>query len=94
MDKFTDFEKKIFFEFLKDLSDHMSNAGCNDFEVLNTPEGRSLFSAAVRHGFSSEDANEILVAAFEESDTTIATCDFIIFEYLVNKLQEYLKVGV
>jgi hypothetical protein len=38
MKQFTATEKKILLGFLDQLRGHMSNAGCNDFTIENTPE--------------------------------------------------------
>jgi len=85
--KFTALEKKLLFEFLDELSDHYGNAGCNDFEVPNTVEGRALFTAAVRYSYSEDDANRELAQAFEWSGGAIATVDSTILGYLRHKLE-------
>lgn len=42
MEILNDTERKVFIEFLNRLSENMGNAGCNDYQLPDTPEGWQL----------------------------------------------------
>lgn len=68
--------------FLNELSDEFSNAGCNDFELPNTPENRELIIAAEKHADCYEEE-------WHENDKdTISSSDTIVLEYLIHRLKE------
>lgn len=68
-------EKKILGEFLDRLSDHMGNAGCNDYDLPDSPEGWEL-------------AKEV-AASFPDSppvEPTLLTYDWAVLNILCKKL--------
>lgn len=88
---FTKLELETLIAFLKDLEHHYSIAGCNDFDIPNTPEGRAMYIAAVRFGMSEEDATEDLAHTFEHSKDRIYTFDTLILSYLKHKIELMLQ---
>lgn len=88
--EFTALEKKILFKFLEDLSDHQGNAGCNDFDLPNTPEGQQIHEESVRAAMSKRDADEWLSNEHGSKSKTICTADTIVLSYLVKKLKKVL----
>ena len=67
-------------QFLKQLSDKMGDAGCNDLKLPDAPETRELVSAATKY-MTGEDRE------VRACDGRILTTDFIIVDYLAYKLE-------
>ncbi len=89
MEKFTTLEKKLFSKFLDELEDCHSNAGCNDYDLPNTPEGREIHQVSVRQAMSKKDAEEYL--DIESKGKKICTMDSFVFSYLRKKLERILN---
>lgn len=90
MENFSALEKETLLGFLDDLDERFGNAGCNDFDVPNTPEGRALFAAACRHSYGQDEANREIAEAFENSGDSICCFDTMILGYLRHKLEKNL----
>lgn len=77
-------EKRVLLEFIDQLSDYQSNAGCNDFELDNTDENWDLVVKA-------EDWNGIVgEEPLERPDKgeKIYTMDCVILGYLKSLLEK------
>lgn len=66
-------ELKLLNEFLEDLSDRMGNAGCNDFDMPNTPEGKQL---------------EIDINSHYKDNPNASCFDFCVLDYLKFRLNQ------
>lgn len=91
--KLTTLERKILFDFLKQLSDHMGNAGCNDYCLKNTPEAQALVRAVIEDQFEGQDRKERLESLdhdIENGRKQLIEMDFIILHYLEKKLKQIL----
>ncbi len=75
-------EREVFTRMLDDLSDRFGNAGCNDFEIPNTPEYQEFVERVVRHNIDEEDADEWLDEIKETPSDTITIFDIWVLEYL------------
>lgn len=80
-------EKAILLKFLDDLSDHMSNAGCNDLDLENTPENYELVAAAEKYCAEQNQEKPLPPLFYKDK---ICTTDFIILSYLVNLIEKNL----
>lgn len=80
-------EKKIFSQLLDKLDDHLSKAGCNDFDLPNTPENRRFFNAIERYCHKEEGNVDADLRKYTVKDgDTIVNMDFAVLSYLRNKL--------
>jgi len=81
-------------EFLDQLSEHMGNAGCNDFEMENTPENVKLLKDIIKQGYERpKDVKEELEQLEEdlaENLETLMTADFMVFDYLRSKVEKLI----
>jgi len=84
--KFTKLERDSLWSFLKDLSDHQSNAGCNDFKVPNTEEGRALIRAVYTNYYTPEAAEEEIANTLDTNRDHFYTMDSWVLDHLWNKL--------
>ena len=81
----------------KSCSDQMGNAGCNDWEMENTPENRELIELAEASNFGmtleeyreSDEYSEPRVM----SNGKLITCDFSIFDLFVNEVKKSREGG-
>lgn len=89
MEKFSALEKQLLFKFLDDLEDHHNNAGCNDYDLPNTTEGRLIHEKSIRLDMSKSDADDWLNV--EHEGDKITTMDFFVFKFLRNKLERILN---
>lgn len=89
MAKFTKLEKELLDKFLDELEDHQSNAGCNDYTLPNTVEGRRIRDKSVRLSMDKKDADEWL-AGEDGEEAHIYTMDYFVLRYLRNKLEKLL----
>lgn len=65
----------ILLNFLEDLSERFGNAGCNDMELPDTPENRSLIEEALEPG-----------ETFTVVGNKLLTSDFIVLDAIRNRL--------
>ena len=77
-------EKKVLLDFLDQLSDHQSTAGCNDMVLENTDENWDLVVKAEDwNGLAEEEAQER-----PDKGEKIYTMDTIILGYLKSLLEK------
>ena len=76
----------MFAGFLDQLEDHMSNAGCNDYTLPNTPENKKFLREMISASFSKDDAEWMLEELEEQDCKTLYTIDSSVFGYLRRKL--------
>ena len=77
-------EKRVLLEFIDQLSDYQSNAGCNDFELENTDENWDLVVKAEDwNGIVGEEAQER-----PDKGEKIYTMDCVILGYLKSLLEK------
>jgi hypothetical protein len=91
MSEWSSTEKESLLGFLDQLRDCMSNAGCNDFEVENTPENVAMLERAIRHSHSDKDADETVERLHwraAKGGQKLHTTDFVLLGYLRSKLEE------
>ena len=86
--KLNDAERMLLIRFLKSYSERLSNDGCNDFELPNTPENVVIVKEAYEIGMGKEDANMWTARLDEESGETICVINWMLVDYLAHKLQE------
>lgn len=79
-------EKRVLLEFIDQLIDYQSNAGCNDFELDNTDENWELLKAVERYSFSDP---KDWTKRRPNKDKKIGTPgDFIVLDYLKSLLEK------
>jgi ribosomal protein S4 len=92
MVKFTKTEKKVLLDFLDKLSEDQSNAGCNDWEIKNTPENVELVKNVIKYAYQSKkdqkEELEYLDEQIKEKFDTIYSTDMIVLDYLIDKLKK------
>jgi hypothetical protein len=93
-------EKKIFAKLLNQACDELGNNSCNDLELRNTPENLKLVEEACLWNLGKRASKKAIkeelenwVDPYREKDIfgepikkTIFTTDFVIFGYLISKL--------
>ena len=77
-------------DFLEDLSHHYGSAGCNDMNLLDTPENRDLVLAA--EAWMVNQDKEYPATNIQTYDGKIITTDFVILGYLKAKLKKQYKL--
>ena len=74
----SDNDRALIREFLEDLAERISCAGCNDYELDDTPENRELYAAAY-----ADDGPEMPLRIINGK---IACSDFVIVHELIRRL--------
>jgi hypothetical protein len=74
-------EKAALKRLLDDYGERLGNAGCNDFDVPNTPENLAMVAAAQYDPANHTEDNEPNV-----DGDRIYTTDFVILDHLVKRL--------
>lgn len=92
MEHMTPDEIKLLEGFFKDLGERMGNAGCNDMELPNNPQNRTLVTNAYRHGMSAEDFEDWQYGKRWVGQRLIVE-DFIILDYLKHKALSILRAS-
>lgn len=85
-------EKKHFLALLQEASDALSNNGCNDYDIKDTPENRELATNVEMHQFDCKTIEE-WKAHKEYSDLHIYKGKIWIFDtallsYLIHKMEK------
>jgi hypothetical protein len=75
-----DAEYAVFMDLLQDLSERYSNAGCNDYELEDTPENREWVSKA-----ETVDYKDKKLHLYRGK---ILTQDITLLGYFIDKLEE------
>ena len=74
---------KEFIKVIRQAADEMSNNGCNDFEVSDTPENRK-FIKAMNKQCCDEDGQELNIS----DDGQIYCYDWIVLDYIARLLEK------
>jgi hypothetical protein len=82
--KLNETEKRIFSDFLDQLSDYMSNAGCNDYDLPNSEEGKMLWLE--NENRVKKDNYEPLLDKIPENQKDFCTFDWILLSTLRKKI--------
>jgi len=77
-------------EFLDELSDIQGNAGCNDFDMPNTPENRVFFEEMEAYNNSENEDRQELPPL---NDKNIYTLDILVNSYVRHCLKNMLMEG-
>lgn len=81
-------ERQIFSRILDDLSDRYDNAGCNDFSIPNTPEGKEFAERVVRYalegngGILQEEVDDWVENTCSTESESIILFDWQVLHYL------------
>ena len=89
-----DLEKELLFSYLRDYSDRLGNDGCNDELLPATQEAHDLILAAEMansHCKTLEEWKNHPDYYETKSNTKYCTNNFLILDYLTNKLKDILN---
>jgi len=81
----TDVEKDTLVQFLKDYSNELGNAGCNDFYLPNTDENWELIKTSAESCMDKDGAETITRP--EDKSKRIFAHDLVVLDYLTKKIQ-------
>lgn len=85
----TNAELTVLKDFLDQLSDHFSCAGCNDYTLKNTPENRDLLIDAVSYfhdDVSGQELEEMIETIDTAKEKKLYTNNITLLAYLQYKL--------
>lgn len=90
--KLTDYERELWNDFLDQLQTHIDNAGCNNFKLANTVEGRRIAEDMIKTQYGQKDQKQLLEDLEDQIEYggEIGVLDTSVFVYLRDKVDQIL----
>lgn len=88
-------EITLFKDFLGRLGEHFSNAGCNDYELADTPENRAIYDGVEKMMLEFDPEYKVRGAqACIDRYGFILTQDWLVLDYLEKKVIGILENAI
>jgi hypothetical protein len=89
--KLTSAELTAIAELLQKASDEFSNHGCNDYQLLNTPENKIMLVEMIKANGDEESMEEEIEEVMSCKKKNIYTYDWWLMSYLADRCKEAAK---
>ena len=86
----TSAELKIIAILLKESSEEYSNHGCNDYDLPNTEENKTMLVEMIKSSFDEEEQEE-MIENIMSSKKKLYTYDWVLMSYLSKRCKEAAK---